>query len=131
MTLGRIGYKYRMFLATISLFGIAAFIPASAADAETIGQVATSLRDSLKGVGQLISAGALIAGMGFVIGAIFKFKAHKDNPTQIPVGTPVALLFIGAALLFLPILFGTLGQTLFGVSKVSGSITGFDPFKAN
>ena len=34
--------------------------------------------------------------------AIFKFKQHKDNPTQVPVGTPVAMLAISAALVFLP-----------------------------
>ena len=53
-------------------------------------------------VAKLITAGSYIAGMGFGVGSIVKFKAHKDNPTQIPVGTPIALLFVAAALLFMP-----------------------------
>ena len=55
-------------------------------------------------VTKLITAGSYLAGLGFSIGAIMKFKQHKDNPTQVPIGTPVALMFIGAALLFLPTL---------------------------
>jgi intracellular multiplication protein IcmD len=35
-----------------------------------------------------------------------KFKQHKDNPTQTPIGTPIALVFIAAALLFLPSILG-------------------------
>jgi bacteriocin-like protein len=27
------------------------------------------------------SAGAYIAGFGFAVGSVLKFKAHKDNPT--------------------------------------------------
>jgi hypothetical protein len=36
------------------------------------------------------------SGLGFSIGAILKFKQHKDNPTQepIPLSTLVALKFI-------------------------------------
>jgi intracellular multiplication protein IcmD len=34
--------------------------------------------------------------------AILHFKQHKDGPTQIPIGTPISLEFIAAALLFLP-----------------------------
>ena len=34
--------------------------------------------------------------------AIFKFKQHRDNPTQVPLLEPVALLGIAAGLLFLP-----------------------------
>jgi hypothetical protein len=33
---------------------------------------------------------------------------------QIPIGTPIALLFIGAALIFLPSLLKVAGETLFG-----------------
>ena len=54
------------------------------------------------------------ASMGLAIESITKFKAHKDNPTQIPIGTPIALLFVSAALLFAPSVLTTAGETLFG-----------------
>ena len=65
---------------------------------------ATNLK-TLPNIASLISAGAYVAGMGFAVGALLKFKQHKDNPTQIPIGTPIALLFIAAALIFIPALF--------------------------
>ena len=75
----------------------------------------------LSNIAQLITAGSYVAGMAFAIGAIAKFKAHKDNPTQIPVGTPIALLFIAAALIFSPTIFSIGGNTLLGSSGSPGS----------
>lgn len=70
---------------------------------------------------QLISRLSYVAGFQLMASAIVKFKQdkdkpklkHKDNPTQIP-GPPIALLFIAAALLFLPSIFSSSGGTLFG-----------------
>lgn len=67
----------------------------------------------LQALAKLISSGAYIAGMGFALSSILKFKAHKDNPTQVPISTPIVLLFVAAALLFLPSVFQTAGVTLF------------------
>jgi hypothetical protein len=39
--------------------------------------------------------------------AIIHFKQHKDNPTQSPISKPISLVFIAAALLFLPTIIGT------------------------
>ena len=89
--------------------------------AETIGQVATRVTGSFRSLAKLITAAAYIAGLGFAVGAVLKFKQHKDNPTQIPIGTPVALIFIAAALIFLPTLFSVTGVTVFGSgAKVGG-----------
>ncbi|MDF1645819.1 MAG: type IV secretion protein IcmD, partial [Legionellaceae bacterium] len=80
---------------------------------------------------KLITAASYLAGLGFSIGAIMKFKQHKDNPTQIPIGTPIALVFIAAALLFLPSILGVAGATMFGsdggeVAGPSGTVYGSD-----
>ncbi len=93
-----------------------------------IGGVALQITKSMEGISKLITSAALVAGMGFTVGAIMKFKQHKDNPTQIPVGTPIALLFIAAALLYLPTIFSTVGQTLFGDSKEKARISGVNVF---
>lgn len=94
----------------------------------TIGDVADNIKDSFSSLAKLITAGSYVAGMGFVLGAIFKFKAHKDNPTQIPIGTPIALLFIGAAMIFLPQIFSIGGATMFGSEGEQGTVEGVDEF---
>jgi len=82
----------------------------------TIGTMASSILSSFQSLAKLITGGSYIAGLGFSIGAIMKFKQHKDNPTQIPIGTPIALMFIAAALLFLPTILTMTGSTMFGAS---------------
>ena len=97
---------------------------ALAASGDTIGTIAQHVTDSIEGLAKLVIAGAFVAGMGFAVGAVLKFKQHKDNPTQIPAGTPIALMFIAAALMYLPSIFGTLGKTIFGDSYEMGNIRG-------
>lgn len=70
--------------------------------APSIGSIAESITSSDSNVTKLITAGSYLAGLGFSIGAIMKFKQHKDNPTQVPIGTPVALALVAAAMAFLP-----------------------------
>ena len=69
-----------------------------------------------------------VLGMGFAVGAVFKFKAHKDNPTQIPVGTPIALIFIAAVLIFLPSIFDVAGTTLFGTQAQKAGYDGANEY---
>ncbi|MBX3708601.1 MAG: type IV secretion protein IcmD [Gammaproteobacteria bacterium] len=93
-----------------------------------IGQVAATARQNIANIARLVTAASYVAGMAFAVGAIVKFKAHKDNPTQIPIGTPIALLFVGAALIFIPTVFRVSGETLFGASGVQASISGVVSF---
>ena len=93
---------------------------AMATTALSLGGVASMITSSFSNVTLLITGGSYLAGIAFSIGAIMKFKHHKDNPTQIPIGTPISLLFIAAALLFLPSVLGTAGQTIFGGGKTPG-----------
>ena len=86
----------------------------------SLGAVATQITGSFSTVTKVITGGSYLAGIAFAISAIMKFKQHKDNPTQIPIGTPIALLFIAAALLFLPSVLGVAGQTLFKGGATSG-----------
>ncbi|CDZ76924.1 hypothetical protein BN59_01203 [Legionella massiliensis] len=90
--------------------------------ATSLGNMASSITSSIGSISKLITAGSYVAGLGFSLGAIMKFKAHKDNPTQIPIGTPLALTFIAAALLFLPSILGVAGATMFGAT--GGSVAG-------
>lgn len=93
---------------------------ADAATALTIGNMATAITGSFTSLAKLITAGSYLAGLAFSVGAILKFKQHKDNPTQIPIGTPIAMVVIAAALLFLPTILGIAGQTMFGGGTTAG-----------
>lgn len=93
-----------------------------------VGSVAAQVTSNVANIARLVTAASYVAGMAFAIGAIVKFKAHKENPTQIPIGTPIALLFVGAALIFIPTVFKVGGSTLFGGSGVQASVSGITSF---
>lgn len=109
--------------------GLALCFGAEAAFAVSgIGSIATNVTGNFGAITRLITGASYVAGFAFAVGAVVKFKAHKDNPTQIPISQPIALLFVGAALIFIPAVFKTTGATLFntgisGVNKVSGVST--------
>ena len=104
------------------------FISASAvyASTATIGSLAYNVTGSFAQIGSLMTGVAYLAGLGFGISAVFKFKQHKDNPTQIPIGTPFALLAVSVILIFLPGIYAPAGQTVFGSSSTdsAGGFTG-------
>lgn len=87
---------------------------------DTLGSMADNLGKAIQKFETVISWGSYLAGLGFAIGAIMKFKQHKDNPSNIPVGTPMALLFVAVALIFLPSLTQTVGKTMFTKPETGG-----------
>ena len=86
---------------------------------ETIGDIADTVLGSLGSVEKMIVVLCYIAGLGFCGAGILKFKQHKDNPTQVPLGAPIAMIFIAAALIYLPQVIRTTGSTLFGGGQES------------
>jgi len=58
------------------------------------------------------------------------FSADGSDPTQIPIGTPIALLFLGAALLFIPTIEQLELTTVFGTTGQTGSTLGEPEFPA-
>jgi len=109
---------------TIATLGLVVFSTGAAAAGLTLGGMASQVTQSFTSLAKLITAASYLAGLGFAIGAIMKFKAHKDNPTQITVGTPIALVFIAAALLFLPSILDMAGATMFGGQQQTAGATG-------
>ena len=91
-----------------------------AAATASLGKMATHITGNFEQLTKLITAGSYIAGLAFAIGAIMKFKQHKDNPTNIPIGTPIALVFIAGCLLFLPSVLQVAGGTLFESPETPG-----------
>jgi len=95
-----------------------------AAQGQSLKNIAENITDTFSDVGKLIVAIAYIAGFGFAIASIFKFKQHKDNPTQIPMGTPIAMLILGIVLIFMPTIINTAKETIFGSQATPGGFKG-------
>lgn len=89
-----------------------------------LAKVADTVKGNFGAIAQLITAGSYIAGLGFGVGAVLKFKAHKDNPQQVALSLPITLLFVAAALMFIPTVFKTAGQTLYGTSGTAAGVSG-------
>jgi len=101
---------------------------AAFASGSGIGAVASQVTSNLSSVAKLVTAGSYVAGFAFGVGAIVKFKAHKDNPTTVPISQPIMLIFVAAALIFIPSVFTTTGKTLFGSSASQAGVGGFSSF---
>lgn len=86
----------------------------------SLGDSAKEITKSMSPVSKLITGGCYVAGLAFMVGAIMQFKQHKDNPTQVTIGKPIALLLVGAALLFMPSIMGMAGVTIFGSGTTAG-----------
>jgi len=108
---------------SIVISSLSFYISYALADNMTIGVVASTVTSTLGNVLKLVTAGAYVAGFGLTVGALFKFKQHKDNPQQAPLGTCIAMLLVGISLIFLPSIISVGGGTL-GTSN-QGNVGGF------
>ena len=93
---------------------LAAETDASVKNPDTISDMANNLKSQFSAIGDLILGTARVAGIGFTVAAIFKFKQHKDNPTQVTIGTPFALLAVGVMLMFMKNIFEPAGKSIYG-----------------
>jgi len=119
--------KLILGILAISCLSIAA-VSFAALSGANISTVADNVRKSMSALAKLITAASYVIGMAMAVAAIVKFKAYKDAPTQVPLGTPIAMLFIGAALIFIPTIFAVGGGTLFGSSGEVGGTSGVTRF---
>jgi intracellular multiplication protein IcmD len=111
--------RFVLIVVSLLLFGVGECLATSVT---TFGEMAKLITGSFANIAQLITAGSYIAGIGFSLGAVMKFKAHKDNPTQVQIGTPIAMTFIAAALLFFPTILTMTGESIFGTTTTAGAL---------
>lgn len=109
----------------LALYLISDFVFASGGG-QDLGKVADNISGTMTSVAKLITAASYVAGVGFALMGMLKFKAHKDNPTQVPLSQPIVLLAIAAGLVFLPSLISTSGSTVFGSGAEKGSSKGME-----
>ncbi len=115
--------KLRQTLLTIAFLSVAPTVLA-ASGATDLGGLAENVTGTLTSVAKLITAASYIGGIGFALAGIVKFKAHQENPTQVHLSAPIILIAVAAALIFLPSIIQSAGQTVFQGSQTSGGATG-------
>lgn len=91
--------------------------------AQALKDVVGNVKDNVIEIAPLLSIVSYVCGVGFCIAGIVQFKAHKDNPAQVPLSKPMVYIGVGAALLFLPSIMTTAGETIFG-GEQTGAKTG-------
>ncbi len=91
------------------------------AGTDTLGTIVGRVKDEIKGIANLLMIVSFISGVGFTLAGILQFKAHKDNPTQIPLSKPFVYLLVGCSLIFMPAIMQTSGQTVFGTTDENAS----------
>ena len=116
------GRLFLYFAALVALFLLAD--QAFAASGDNLGDIANNVTNTMTNVAKLIAAASYVAGVGFALAGMVKFKAHRDNPTQVPLSAPIVLLVVAAGLIFLPSIISTAGSTIFGTDAKSGGAKG-------
>lgn len=106
-------------ISLLTLFAIA-----TVTQAATINDIADNIITQLAAGNEMIILMAYVSGLGFLVISFFKFKQHKDNPAQNPVGNALTILLIGVLLIYLGNLSKPLGETFFGAED--GPDTGVD-----
>jgi intracellular multiplication protein IcmD len=99
--------------------------------ADDLGTLALKVLSNLPDIARLLTAGAYTAGFGFMVGAVLKFKAHKENSSQVTLSQPITLVFVAAALIYLPSVFSSAGGTLFGSKGEQATINGVASFNSD
>jgi len=89
--------------------------------ADDLKTVSNRIQENIVVVANLLVIVAYVSGVGFALAGIVQFKAHKDNPAQVPLSKPLVYIAVGAFLLFLPQLLKSAGQTIFGTTEDSGA----------
>lgn len=102
---------------TILLFFCCSAALAAGNSGQSLATISGRVQSNVLSVVKLLIVLSYCAGVGFAMAGVLQFKAHKDNPQQVPLSKPMVYLCVAAFLLFLPSLMGTAGSTIFGTSN--------------
>ena len=75
-----------------------------ARDQGVTGWTTHMMKGPIAGLGYTMNALSFIVGVGFILGSYIQYQAHRDNPQQVRVSTPIFLLCAGLFLIILPML---------------------------
>ena len=108
----------------IIIFGVLLSSSLAFAQAASLQDMGSNILKSYNSFGTLLIDMAYLAGIGFGLTAVLKFKQHKDNPAQTSIGTSFAMLGISVFLVTLPSIYSPAGRSLFGDDITNAGITG-------
>ncbi|GAB5389571.1 MAG: hypothetical protein Alpg2KO_25390 [Alphaproteobacteria bacterium] len=94
------------------------------AQAGGVGIVAQTLMDQLGSIAALISALAFVLGLGLGASGLMKFRQHSDNPNAVPISQPLVRIVIGAMLIALPAVIGTMMGSFFDEDAPTTNLEG-------
>jgi len=95
-----------------------------------IASIADSVTGNLPSLAKLVTAVSYFMGGLFGLLGLVKFYGYSQNPQQVQGGlkVPIVLLLLAGALVYLPTVISTSGQTIFGTSGQSQTIGGTENF---
>lgn len=96
------------------------FASSGGSSGKSLSTLSDSLKEQIVAVANVLVIVSYVAGIGFALAGIVQFKAHKDNPAQVPLSKAIVYLIVAACLLFLPNILDTAGQTIFGGDAQEG-----------
>lgn len=107
-------YSYFFLLLLLSNFNFAFAAP-------TIGDVAGTLANLTAGVGQFFMVLLFSLAFGFFIGALIKYKVHRDTPAQVTISVPITLIVVSLVFLGLGLLMYFSPAYILGLQNTPGS----------
>ena len=113
-------FRILLVLVGVSLIASGAFASSSAA----LTRLRESLRNTFISANKIIIGTAYVTGFGIMVSGLYKFKQHRDNPQQVPLGIPVSLVAIGALAIFFPSIVKPAGYSIFGKDASGGDVEG-------
>ncbi len=112
------------FLKTCAWIGLLGLSTAALCGDNDLTKVATTVTTQATAVAKLLAGISYVTGVGFAMAGILQFKAHKENPQQVPLSKPVVMIIVAACLLFLPTVMTIAGSSIFGDGASSAGTAG-------
>ncbi len=113
-------FKIAAILAILALaFFTEAAFAGNISSGIALSSITKNVNHTVSQMAKILTDIALIAGIGFILAAFFKFHQHKLNPTQVPISQGVTLLLIGACLTLFVIMLPTAKKAVFGSAQMA------------
>ncbi len=87
------------FLKMILIFGASMVL---ANDTMTLSTSLQAIANLNAQIAAIFTGAAYVAGLMLFVGAIFKFRQHREAPQQVPIGQPLTLFGLSVLAVFLP-----------------------------
>jgi len=67
----------------------------------SFGDIANSLFGNVLDIRGIVRAVCIIAGSALILGSLFQYKKHRNNPSEVPLSTPIMTFLVGLGLIAL------------------------------